>query len=350
MATGSGHALRGQWYFDQSRPGCVRAFGLSDESEVVFEGALAEHPELAARAAGLPELERALSAPEEPATLRRLLAPEGFGLLFLELTGRCNENCVHCYASSGPEVSASLDRELIFTVLRDAAALGFRSVQLTGGDPLVSPHFLQAAELCRELGLEIEVYTNGLALREELVRSLVPLEADLAFSVYSSDPAAHDAVTRTPGSHARTLAAIALAQKYGLEVRVGVVLSEVNAATFDETVSLLIAQGIDESKIATTRERGVGRGEHRNQDERLERGRAHASEPDRLGKLCVSYEGKVLPCIFDRKTVLGDVRKQSLDAILDQEIGALRFPRHLRPVSEELSCQDCQFRRRLLGG
>ncbi len=315
-----------------------------------MEGTLAANPELAARAAGLPELESALSEPEEPATLRRLLAPEGFGLLFLELTGRCNENCVHCYASSGPEVNASLDRELIFTVLRDAAVLGFRSVQLTGGDPLVSPHFLPAAALSRELGLELEVYTNGLALREELVRSLVPLEAQLALSVYSSDPAVHDAVTRTPGSHARTLGAIALAQEHGLDVRVGVVLSEVNAAGFDETVSFLVAQGIDEAKIATTRERGVGRGEHRNQEERLERGRAHASEPDRLGKLCVSYEGKVLPCIFDRRTVLGDVRERSLAAILDQEIGSLRFPRHLRPVSEELSCMDCQFRRRLLGG
>lgn len=348
--TSSGRALQGGWYLDRSRPDCVRAFDLSVGSEVVFEGALAEHPELAARAAGLPRLERALSEPEEPATLRRLLAPEGFGLLFLELTGRCNENCVHCYASSGPEVSASLDRELVFTVLRDAATLGFRSVQLTGGDPLISPVFLEAAQLTSALGLRLEVYTNGLALREEMVRTLARQHARLAFSVYSADPAAHDAVTQTPGSHARTLRAIALAQEHGLDLRVGVVLSEANAEGLDDTVSFLVAQGIDESKIATTRERSVGRGEHRNQQERLERGRAHATEPDRLGKLCVSYEGKVLPCIFDRKTVLGDVRERSLGEILDQEVGSLRFPRHLRPVSEELSCQDCQFRRRLLGG
>lgn len=350
MAIGDTHTLRGDWYLNRPRPGCLRAFGLRDGSEVVLEGRLADDPILAAGLTQIGELGRALLEPAERVTVRRLLAPDRFGLLFLELTGRCNERCVHCYASSGPEVGDSLDYDLIESVLRDASALGFRSVQLTGGDPLISQHFLAAASLVRELDLGLEVYTNGLALRRELAERLGSLDAKMAFSFYSHDSAVHDAITQTPGSHGRTLSAVLLALESGLRVRLGVIASEKNAADIEETVAFLVAKGVPESAIASSSERAVGRGTYRSEHRVGERGRAHDGGGARGGKLCVTYQGKVVPCIFDRQTVLGDVRECRLSEIVEREIGSLRFPTHLRPVENELSCQDCQFRRRLLGG
>ena len=37
---------------------------------------------------------------------------EGLQFLWLEITGRCNLSCVHCYADSGPSVN--VDNELTY--------------------------------------------------------------------------------------------------------------------------------------------------------------------------------------------------------------------------------------------
>ena len=62
---------------------------------------------------------------------------EGLQFLWLELTNRCNLRCVHCYTDSHPG-SGHRDRlttEDLESVLRQAYALGCRSVQFIGGEP-----------------------------------------------------------------------------------------------------------------------------------------------------------------------------------------------------------------------
>lgn len=348
-------AFHGTWWVRQAGERLV-AFDLATKEEVELRGAMVQ----AVRAGGsavrtlspvMDRLTEALESSSRPGTVSELLAPSGFGLLFLELTGRCNEQCVHCYASSGPDVTESLDLETIEEVISDAHSLGFRSIQLTGGDPLISPHLMPAAELARALGLGVEVYTNGLALRGDLVKRLAALPVKMAFSFYSQDPGIHDAVTRTPGSQARTLAAILLAVDHGISVRVGLIATADNARDIDATWEYLTQRGVPEEALAVSRERSVGRGVFRGEDSTRERGRAHSSERSELAKLSVTYQGKVVPCIFDRHTVLGDIRRARLRDIVRREVPDLSGQgRRLRPVVNELSCQDCQFRRRLLGG
>ena len=62
---------------------------------------------------------------------------EGLQFLWLELTNRCNLRCGHCYTDSHPG-SGHRDRlttEDLESVLRQAYALGCRSVQFIGGEP-----------------------------------------------------------------------------------------------------------------------------------------------------------------------------------------------------------------------
>ena len=90
---------------------------------------------LAPAHAALGELAAWLATPSVPLTRLDVVRLDGFDTLFLELLGRCNERCVHCYADSAPSVEAALDRATVMSVLDQAAQLGFRRVQLTGGDP-----------------------------------------------------------------------------------------------------------------------------------------------------------------------------------------------------------------------
>src|SRR6187551_1440868 len=149
--------------------------------------------------------------PPEDLTVADLLRGTGFRRIHVELTGRCNERCLHCYSSSSPEVGASLDLATILSIVDDAASLGFPAIQFTGGDPLLSPHLVSAAAHAKVVGFNrIEVYTNGLALRRELLDQLAEFGVTFALSVYSHDPSVHDGITQTPNSLERTLSAIRL--------------------------------------------------------------------------------------------------------------------------------------------
>lgn len=60
----------------------------------------------------------------------------------LELTSRCNHNCVHCYNYWRQDLdherdSYGLDVDLLTTVEREVLSNGIFHITLTGGEPLL---------------------------------------------------------------------------------------------------------------------------------------------------------------------------------------------------------------------
>ncbi|MGW5675160.1 radical SAM protein [Streptomyces sp. NPDC003860] len=67
------------------------------------------------------------------------------GLLWLDLTRKCQLNCGHCYNGSGPEgAHGTLAREDWITIVNEAAERGIARVQLIGGEPTLHPDALAA--------------------------------------------------------------------------------------------------------------------------------------------------------------------------------------------------------------
>lgn len=318
---------------------------------------------LGASAPDLLDLSEALGRRIQEPCLKDVLAPLGFARLFIELTGRCNERCLHCYASSGPEVESELSLDEVLGALNDAKELGFRAVQFTGGDPLISKHLRSSVGRARELGFEsIEVYTNGIALTPELADFLASQGVRMAVSVYSHRPEIHDAVTQTHDSHTRTLRAIRLAVERSIPIRVSVILRDENQADTEAVRRMVLELGVPADQVACDRERPVGRGSWKESapipesEEQL----VHASPlgkggegsemPRGQAKLAINYEGDVVPCIFDRRTRLGSIRERSLSDILSQPVRAAesKVVRLLVASGEPLACFDCSERKALL--
>src|SRR5262245_31492421 len=65
----------------------------------------------------------------------------GLTFLWLEVTAKCNLECIHCYADSGPQKNllGKMNIEDWVTILRDSAELGCRQVQFIGGEPTLHP-------------------------------------------------------------------------------------------------------------------------------------------------------------------------------------------------------------------
>jgi radical SAM protein with 4Fe4S-binding SPASM domain len=335
---------------------------------VLRESVLSERPGEDPRLAAMAALDATLArlrehlvrTPATPLNRASLMRGTGFRHLFVELTARCNEQCVHCYAESSPERDEALEWEQIESVLRDAHALGFSCAQLTGGDPLVSPHCLRAAKLIFfNDTATTEIYTNGLALKGELYEGLRELDAKFAFSFYSHDAETHDAITRTPGSQERTLRAIERCIGDGLSARVGVVVVGPNADHVPQTIERLREAGVPGQAIAVDWQRSVGRGEYTTPqsvnmptDIDPNAGHGRAPSPQMEGRIAVSYDGNVYPCIFSRSISLGNVRSASLRQVLEAPI-SLQFEQHtledaLTRWQPQLACWQCRARAALL--
>lgn len=324
-----------------------------------FDGALANDVAFVAQGAVSPRL-AALGAASAPAaavaswsTLQWLpltaldaIRLDGFDTLFLELLGTCNERCVHCYADSSPQVRAALSREICESIIDDAIAVGFRRIQFTGGDPLLC-RFLPDL-VARASPLEQrEIYTNGLMLDDDVLDRLAPHGPSFALSYYSHDPAVHDAITRTPGSHRRTRAAIARAVARGLDVRAGIIVLSENVSDVDSTYADLESLGVRLISIGATQT--VGRGSAFGWKPRAELANKDAghrgADPRSEGKLAVTYDGNVVPCIFNRRRVLGTI---SADRRLKDVLDDLEAVPGDAADAESLSCGSCQVTDRAL--
>lgn len=292
-----------------------------------------------------------------PIDRSRVLRAGGFGQLFIEITARCNERCVHCYADSGPEREEFLERETVEAILADARALGFRSAQLTGGDPLMHPDCAALAEHALSLGFEaVEIYTNGLLLSSKQGQRLLELPLHWAFSLYSHEAAVHDAITRVEGSHARTSRAIERVIAAGRETRVGVVLMDENRAAADDVVRYAESLGVPSERVRSVGARAVGRGRDvapvdlRSPSQGPTSG---ATERPVYGRAAVSATGEVYPCIFSRSARLGNVHEHSLREILDEpspiEAPLERLLERATSWRDELTCWPCRATAALVG-
>lgn len=276
------------------------------------------------------------------------------GMLFIELTARCNERCIHCYAESSPERTETLAIEEVVAVLDAAMTLGRPFVQFTGGDPLIHPHLVEAVAHARNIKVAgIEIYTNGLLLHDALITRLLPHAPRLSFSIYADTPQIHDAITRVPGSWHKTLAAMHRARDAGLEIRAGVALMDENLDAADRMPAFLYREfGLTEESIRFDAVKQNGRGRESPRLQQHYAGGHTSVDTAAEGKLCIGADGRVYPCIFARKTPLGDIRAQGLATIVE----SLKDRQPARPSAarwafcrSSLSCLDCQMHVYALG-
>lgn len=142
--------------------------------------------------------------------------------LDIELTERCNNDCVHCSVNLPAGDAAARDREWPTrawqALLKDAADLGCLVVRITGGEPLLRDDFAEIYRRARELGLRVMLFTNATLMTPRLARLLrdvPPLEA-VEVSVYGMTAESYEAVSRTPGSFAAFRRGLGLLREHGV--------------------------------------------------------------------------------------------------------------------------------------
>ncbi|MFC5742581.1 radical SAM/SPASM domain-containing protein [Dyella tabacisoli] len=235
---------------------------------------------------------------------------EPLDFIWLELTGRCNLECVHCYADSGPQrpLSEGMKLDDWIDALDQAAALGCKKVQFIGGEPTLYPGLAQLIAHARKTGYEhVCVYTNGTHFTDHLKAVFLEHQVNLAFSVYGSSEAVHDRITQRKGSFVKTDRAVRWASEAGLPVRASIIEMHANAHDVGETERMLREAGV--TSVYVDRVRGLGRGsQERPAQPALKELCGRCGD----GKVCVSSNGEIYPCVFARFAALGEIKNNGL--------------------------------------
>ena len=126
--------------------------------------------------------------------------------LDMEITERCNNNCLHCGINLPADDFGAAARELpteaIKEILREAASLGCMTVRFTGGEPLLRKDFEDVYLYARKIGLKVLLFTNATLVTPplaELFSQIPPLEK-IEVSVYGMKKDSYESITRAPGS------------------------------------------------------------------------------------------------------------------------------------------------------
>ena len=126
--------------------------------------------------------------------------------LDMELTERCNNNCIHCYINLPANDIKAKQKELSATeikeILKEAVSLGCLKVRFTGGEPLLREDFEELYFFARRLGLKVIIFTNGTLITPQLANffaRIPPLEK-VEVSLYGMKRKSYEAITRAPGS------------------------------------------------------------------------------------------------------------------------------------------------------
>jgi tetraether lipid synthase len=113
-------------------------------------------------------------------------------VLTIDLTNRCNMMCNPCFMDANQVGFVhELEWEDVKRLLDDAASVKPRrqlSVQFSGGEPTLSPHFLPAIRHARELGyFSVQCATNGIRFAQEEDFAKAVAEAGLRFAYLQFD-------------------------------------------------------------------------------------------------------------------------------------------------------------------
>lgn len=137
--------------------------------------------------------------------------------VWLEVTGKCQLSCVHCYAESGPSGTYGKMRTTDWLrVINEGVTLGVSAVQFIGGEPTLHPDLKTLVRHAVNHGLRVEIFSNLVHVRPALWEVFSLRGVSLATSYYADESGQHEAITHRRGSYAKTHANIAEAVKRGI--------------------------------------------------------------------------------------------------------------------------------------
>lgn len=276
--------------------------------------------------------------------------------VWLELTSSCNNKCLHCYSTSGPTVTNDcVPHDRWLSLISEARQEGATAIQLIGGEPLLYPNWRELVEKAHSEGYElIEIFTNATLIDDSDLAFFKKYNVNIATTIYADNETTHDMVTKHQGSFHKTMLSIKKILDLNIPLRVASIIMKANEHEVDNIIKLCTELGVYSAPPDVVRPTGRG-----DDNELLPASYARPpikppffTDPESFakaqryhsclaGRLAITSSGDVIPCIFARSLLCGNIVNKPLKDILYGEILQQSWQTTKDHVEK---CKDCEYR------
>jgi radical SAM protein with 4Fe4S-binding SPASM domain len=172
--------------------------------------------------------------------LRRNLSP----VTIINVTGRCNLRCVHCYANAGNPAKGELTTEELKRLIDELAELRIPVLLFSGGEPLMREDIFVLGEYATKKGIKCSLSTNGTLIDEEVAEKL--RSAGFVYVGVSLDGLreTNDRFRGVKGAFERALNGLTNAKSAGIMTGVRFTVTKYNLHEVDDAISIVAEKEI----------------------------------------------------------------------------------------------------------
>lgn len=168
-----------------------------------------------------------------------------YGRASYEITESCNYLCKHCFLGEKKKDKLSItDKKNILKKIQNSGCVW---LQITGGEPLFDPHFIELYSFAYSLGFLITISTNGYMLSESKIISILDTYPPyrLTISAYGATAYSYESLTGIPGSFNRFMLNLTLLSKKAIRVRLNIIVTKYNQDEIAEMVRISKSLGFE---------------------------------------------------------------------------------------------------------
>ena len=182
----------------------------------------------------------------------------------LELLPLCNLNCKMCYVRLSKAEMEAQGRlrtwEEWLDVARQMKESGVLFLLLTGGEPLMFPHFRELFIELKKMGMVLTINTNGTLLDEDWADFFAQYKPRrINITVYGSSEDMYRELCQAPQGFEKAVNAVRLLQERGVGVKISGSATKANEADLENIIrlghSMNVPVAVDTYMMPATRER-----------------------------------------------------------------------------------------------
>lgn len=171
--------------------------------------------------------------------------------VFWEVTNKCNMKCIQCYAYNKNISGTLLTRTEEANLIEDFAANSVKTVELTGGEPLLREDIFGLAQDIKDKGMRVTLATAGVEITDAIIDKLKQIGISTIYiGIDGCKPSTNDAVRGMKGHFKLVLHNIQKLMDAEIPVSLNTTVMNKNIDEVPKIFDTLIAEGIDVMKIS----------------------------------------------------------------------------------------------------
>lgn len=283
-------------------------------------------------------------------------------LVWLEITQGCNMHCVHCYEGQEHIVNKNvLSLKQWKTVIDQIIELRVQRVIVIGGEPCIHNGIIDILKYLRSRSatLSITLFTNGYFIDENIFNTVVDNNIEVKVSLYGHNSKVHDQITGVKGSFSKLIKTVIRLANSGVAVNIAITLMKENEVYYDHIREFVRTLPIKGYKFDVIREVVNGTQSTHVPLTTKVKEMAYRKKPNFYvkkqqfdnnvyynscwnGKLVVTENGDILPCVFARNHVCGNIQETSISDIIYGEKQLRKYWESTFELVED--CKICEYR------